>query len=108
MIQNKLKLVDAEEKVVLVKGFFEDTLDKYAVKKFSFVHLDCDLYEPYKICMEFFYPRMVKGGIILFDEYNDPVYTKCNLAIDEFMAGKPEKQQYIERDNQLKYYIKKE
>jgi hypothetical protein len=57
--------------------------------------------------MEFFYPRMEKGGIILFDEYNDPPWIGCNKAIDEFLEDKPESPILITSDNQMKYYIAK-
>lgn len=107
-VEKKLKMVNVSDNIELIKGYFNETLPNYSSKSFCFVHLDCDLYEPYKYCLDFFYPRMVKGGIILFDEYNDPVYKKCNLAIDEFLSDKTEKLQEIVRDNQIRYFIKKE
>jgi len=107
IVQNKLKLAKVSNQVKLEKGFFNDTLPSYSSNKFCFVHIDCDLYEPYKVCLEFFYSRVSKNGIILFDEYNDPVYKKCNTAIDEFLIDKSEKLLKIERDNQIKFYVKK-
>lgn len=103
----KLSRLGLSNDVELVPGFFENSLPKAAGEKFSFVHLDCDLYNSYKTCLEFFYERMVQGGVILFDEYNDPPWPGCNKAIDEFFANKIEKLQKIVRDNQIKYYIVK-
>lgn len=37
--------------------------------KFSFIHIDVDLYQPVKDTLDFFIPRMSKGGIIVFDDY---------------------------------------
>ncbi len=64
--------------------------------------------EPYKECLQFFYPRMVAGGILLLDEYNDPPWPGCNKAVDEFLAGKPEHLQVIERNNYQKWYFVKQ
>jgi hypothetical protein len=93
--------------VELVKGFFEHTLPRYADRAFSFVHLDCDAYSAYKECLEFFYPRLSRGGIVLFDEYDDPPWPGCNQAVDEFLAGKPETLRTIARDNHVKSYFPK-
>lgn len=36
----------------------------------SLLYLDFDIYEPTKVAIEYLYPRVVKGGIIAFDELN--------------------------------------
>jgi hypothetical protein len=96
------------QNVQLRKGFFEHTLPEVSATQFSFVHLDCDAYDPYLQCLNFFYPRMSAGGIILLDEYNDPPWPGCNAAVDEFLAGRPESLQVIALDNYEKYYIVKQ
>ncbi|WP_445678493.1 TylF/MycF/NovP-related O-methyltransferase [Radicibacter daui] len=75
------------------KGRFEDTMPGLPEDlKFSFVFLDCDLYQSYLTCLENLYPRTLAGGIILFDEYEDIVeWPGARKAIDEFFADKPEK-----------------
>ena len=109
LIQSKLALTKTTTaRLKLVKGYFEKSLPSHSDHRFSFVHLDCDLASSYITCLEFFYPRLNRGGIILFDEYLDPVYTAATEAIDGFFAGKPEKPVRIERDNYIKYYIKKD
>jgi O-methyltransferase len=107
LVGGKLRLFGVEQGVTLVPGYFRDSLTACASNRFSFVHLDCDTYDSYKECLSFFYPRLNRGGIILFDEYNDPAWPGCNLAIDEYLADKPEKPQRIERDNFQKFYIEK-
>jgi O-methyltransferase len=94
--------------VELAVGFFSQTLSFYAQRQFSFVHLDCDIYGSYKECLEFFYPRLCPGGIILFDEYNDPPWPGCSKAIDEFLRDKAEKPQRTVANNYEKYYIVKQ
>ena len=95
------------ENVRLHPGFFEKSLWDCADCRFSFVHLDCDTYAAYKECLEFFYPRVTTGGIILFDEYDDPPWPGCKEAVDNFLIDRPEKLLKVARDNYLKYYIQK-
>jgi O-methyltransferase len=39
--------------------------------KFSFIHLDLDLTESTRAALEFFHPRLMVGGILIGDDYND-------------------------------------
>jgi hypothetical protein len=96
-----------EPTVELVKGFFKETLPRYGERQFSFVHLDCDLYQAYADCLAFFYPRLAEGAVVLFDEYNDPPWPGCNKAVDEFLADKPEKPVMAESDNYQKWYFRR-
>ena len=99
---------DLADTIQLRKGFFDETLAQAHSVRFCFVHLDVDIYSSYKTCMEFFYPRLAEGGVILFDEYNDPPWPGCNKAIDEFLADKPERPIAIQANNFIKYYVRKE
>ena len=80
--------------VEIYAGIFPDTANAVKDIKFSFVHLDVDLYSVTKKALEFFYPRMLPGGRILSHDYG-----QCEgvwLAFDEFIADKPEKLQPME------------
>jgi O-methyltransferase len=70
------------------KGLFPDTAAAVADRKFSFVHLDVDLYESTLAGLEFFYPRMSPGGIIVSHDY--PTLRGVDRAVNEFFANKPE------------------
>lgn len=92
--------------IQFIPGYFNVSFPRFNPSvRFSFVHLDVNLYGSYKDCLEFFYPRMVFGGVILFDEYNDPPWPGCNRAVDEFLADKPEKPELISMNNYQKYFI---
>lgn len=54
---------------------------------FRFVHIDMDHYEPTRSACEFFKPRMVKGGIIRFDDYRHPECPGATLAINEVFGS---------------------
>ena len=91
----------------VIPGFFRESLVRVADRRFAFVHLDCDIYASYKECLQFFYPRVAPGGVILLDEYDDPPWPGCNKAVDEFLADKPERPTPIQRDNHVKFFIRK-
>jgi hypothetical protein len=107
MVEMKIGLLGLGQTTSLVRGYFVETLPSLEHQKFCFVHLDCDIYTSYRLCLYHFYPRMTTGGIILFDEYNDPPWPGCNKAVDEFLANKPEPLEMIERDRYQKYYLVK-
>ena len=82
------------EPLRLVKGYFEKTLSDYTGEGIALLHLDCDLYSSYKICLEHFYDKVVPGGVIVFDEYKRRTekenFPGAWKAIDEFFADKDE------------------
>jgi O-methyltransferase len=56
----------------IVPGWFSDTLPTLnSDEQYSLVHLDCDLYDPAKLCLDYLYPRVVPGGFIIIDDYCD-------------------------------------
>jgi hypothetical protein len=93
------------DRVRLVKGFFDKTVSTYE-GRIALLHLDGDMYESYKTPLEALYDKVVKGGIIMFDEYDDPRWTGARKAIDEFFADKPERVIPHEKCN-WKYYVEK-
>ena len=74
-----------QHNVTLYKGLFPKTAEPIKYKKFSFVYLDVDIYSSTKDALEFFLPRMVKGGIILSHDY--PNSHGVKKAFDEFYKG---------------------
>jgi O-methyltransferase len=70
------------------KGLFPETADAIAGTRFAFVHLDGDLYESTKAGLEWFYPRLNSGGMLICHDFDTSV--GVNRAFDEFFADKPE------------------
>ncbi|MEK7658893.1 MAG: TylF/MycF/NovP-related O-methyltransferase [Patescibacteria group bacterium] len=74
--------------IKIIKGFFQDTLPSCGISEISFLHLDVDLYNSYKICLEQLFPKVVKGGVVLFDEYDNGnenyKFPGAKKAIDEY------------------------
>lgn len=85
------ELLSGCNNAVLAQGIFPLIHGKtFENCKFSFVHLDCDIYQSVRKCLEWFYPRMVPGGVIILDDYNEPNCPGAKLAADEFVLLKNE------------------
>ena len=76
--------------VELYKGWIPERFDDVADRQFAFVHIDVDLYQPTRDSIEFFYPRMPSGAVLVCDDYACSTCPGATKAIDEFMADKPE------------------
>jgi hypothetical protein len=70
------------------KGIFPSTAAKIRDRGFSFVHLDLDLYKATQESIEFFYPRMKKGGIMISHDYISS--SGVRKAFDEYFKDRPE------------------
>jgi O-methyltransferase len=58
--------------------------------EFCFVHLDVDIYESTLSGLEYFYPRLRKGGILISHDYNSATCPGVRRAFDEFFADRPD------------------
>jgi len=79
------------DRILYYKGWIPERFHMVNDNKFSFVHLDVDLYQPTYDSLVFFYPRMVLGGIILCDDYGFDSCPGAKKAIDDFFMDKQEK-----------------
>lgn len=87
IIENNLSTFD---NIHYYKGWIPKRFSEVANLQFSFAHIDVDLYQPTKDSVEFFYERLSKGGIFLFDDYGTNTCPGAKLAIDEFFQDKLE------------------
>ena len=53
------------------------------------MHFDCDLYRPTKAALDALWPKVSRGGVLIFDEYAIPDWPGETKAVDEFLAGQP-------------------
>ncbi len=72
------------------EGWIPSTFDGLEDSRFAFVHVDVDLYRSTLDCLEFFYPRLSAGGIVVFDDYGFPAARGEKDAVDEFFSARPE------------------
>ena len=88
------------------KGWFQDTIPHLCdkIQDIVLLHIDADWYESTKICLEYLYPKVIKGGFIIIDDYG--TYDGCKNAVDEFIQ-KLEKPIFLnEVDESIVYFMK--
>ena len=87
-----VRAIVGEDNVDFVKGWFPDSIPDYLHGgRFCFVHIDCDLYEPAKAGLEFFYARLSPGGLLVMHDYANPYWPGIKRALDEFCRDIPER-----------------
>ena len=86
------------ENVVVHKGWFADSLKEFEVSEpISFIHIDCDVYSSTKTVFDHIGKHIVKGTIIVFDEYfNYPYWQEHEFkAFQEFVDKNSIEYEYI-------------
>jgi O-methyltransferase len=74
--------------VELRKGWIPASFTGLEHLQFAFAHVDVDLYEPALETCRYVYPRLVTGGVMIFDDYGYPACRGERQAVDEFFADK--------------------
>lgn len=86
---NQDKHIKHINRVQFVKGNVVETIPDFVISKgnglkIALLNIDLDLYEPTKVALEHFVPLMVKGGVIIADEYALESFGGETKAIDEY------------------------
>lgn len=85
-----LKHKGIDKSVELVSGDITKTIPEYVKAhpelKISLLNIDTDIYEPSVTILEYLYPKVVKGGVIIFDDYG--VFPGETKAVDEYFKNK--------------------
>lgn len=75
--------VNGNDNVHFHPGYFPNSTMQLKEKKYAFVHLDADLYKPTLEGLNYFYPKLSPGGVIIVHDYNH-TWDGIRKAIDEF------------------------
>lgn len=96
-------------KIELIKGDAVKTIPEFIENNkqlmVSLLFLDFDLYEPTKVAIENFFPRMPKGAIIAFDELDNPLWPGETLALLETIGINKLKIKRVEFDPYIGYAV---
>lgn len=114
-VTKAVKLYDANRplshipKIELIKGDIKETAPKFLKENphlvVSLLYLDVDIYEPTKIALETFVPKMPKGAIIAFDELNAKMFPGETMAVDEVLGIKNLKVERFSYDSYISYCV---
>ena len=94
------------DNVELVEGWVQHTLPVYADKidKIAVLRLDMDIYYPTKIALEFLFDKVVKGGVVVIDDW---ALDGARLACEEYFESIKYKPTYIAVPNSTPVYFSK-
>jgi hypothetical protein len=77
-----------ERRTEIVQGWFDATLPeaRRRIGPIALLRLDCDWYEPVRLCLDLLYDQVSPGGTIVIDDYY--TYDGCALAVHGFLASR--------------------
>jgi len=90
--------------VSIHRGWIPAVLAELPETTWAFVHVDVDLYEPTKACLEYFVPRVSPGGVLICDDYGSLAFPGAVRAWDEYFA--PRKLPFISLSTGQSVYIR--
>ena len=86
------RFIPYKPRVVLVDGNIEDSVPRFIETnpglRISLLHVDCDLYRPTRTALEALWPRVVTGGVVVFDDYGVRPWEGESAAADEYFMEK--------------------
>ncbi len=96
-------------KVELVRGDIVETIPRFVESHshllVALLFIDCDLFEPTRVALEHFLPRMQKGAIVAFDDLDNPLWPGETLALLESRGVKGMALQRFEWDPYMAYVV---
>lgn len=75
-----------EPEVVITKGWVPDSFREAAPEKVAFAHIDLNNREAEIAALEFLWPRLCPGGVVVLDDYGWLAYHKQHIAEREWFA----------------------
>jgi hypothetical protein len=67
--------------LVMCKGWFEEMLPVFECPPISILRLDADLYNSTYVCLKYLYPKVIKGGLVIIDDWALP---GCRQAVEDY------------------------
>ena len=108
-IYDSTRFIGHVPKVKLVRGDATKTIPEFVQSNphlvISLLFMDFDLYEPTKVALEHFLPRMPKGAVLAFDELDNPLWPGETLAMLEVMAKRPLRIERVEFDPYIGFAV---
>jgi len=88
-LHNQDNFLMGVERCRLIEGNILDTVENFIKKnpglRISLLHFDMDIYEPTVHALRLLYPLVVRGGVVVFDQYAIPPWEGETKAVDEFL-----------------------
>lgn len=88
------------DQIVYHEGWFEEVLpnEKNTPEKIALLRIDVDLYHSTEVVLKYLYPRVVKGGYIISDDWGEGEGdAPCRIALFEYLDRMGEKRPTVTR-----------
>ena len=76
------------DRVNIIKGTVPETLPLCYTEKVAYLSIDMNCVEPEVAALEYFYDKVVPGGVIILDDYGFPQHIHQKIAHDKFAKQK--------------------
>jgi hypothetical protein len=107
-LMSVLRHKEADKDVELIKGDITATVPQYVSDnpqlRIAMLNLDVDIYEPSLTVLEHLFPRVVKGGVVMLDDYG--VFPGETKAVDEFFRDQQQEIRRFPFANTPSYIVK--
>lgn len=101
-----LALGEDSKNVFFIEGWFNETLTPENFNdKIALLRLDADWYESTMDCLNFLFPKVVPGGIIIIDDYY--TWEGCTKAVHDYLSLNKRAEKICQFENRIAYLIKK-
>lgn len=87
--RTKNNLINFKNETIYHVGYIPDSFSDSSPEKIAYLHIDLNATKPTIGSLNFFFPRLIRGGIIIFDDYGNTGYPDTKKQIDEFFKNKP-------------------
>ena len=71
-------------KTKIIKGVVPETLSQFIGDKVCFLSIDMNIVKPEIAAANFFWDKLVVGGVMVLDDYGFPMHINQKLAFDDF------------------------
>lgn len=71
----------------LVRGLVPDTLTRVEIERVAYLSIDMNIAYPERKAIEFFWPKLSPGGLVVLDDYAFARYEEQHATMDEFAAS---------------------
>ena len=72
--------------VVIVKGVVPHSLPSVNIERVAYLSIDMNCVQPEVAAMEYFWPKLVAGGVVILDDYGFSGHEAQKRAADRFAA----------------------
>ena len=79
-----IQTLDGINNTEIYKGWIPAVFNELDDLKYSYVHIDVDMYEPTRDALSYFWDRLCIGGVLICDDYGSYKTIGARKAVDDF------------------------